>query len=481
MAGDNARQSELQPSVDDGKFREIAGGGVRNPEHDQGAIVVGGDPCAAMGVGGLQDLLGNQAGGVFLRQAGKKRAQTLRAEFLKRGIFRFENTVGSENNNVTRLQFDGGLVVLGVGNQAERDALEADDLHLTVTDQEGVGAASVGQGELARRGVKDCEQHGNESRFEPRAEQALIQKGEHASRFAGVLGDKFPDRADRQGAVKSCGGAFAGNIAEREAQAALSVGKEVIKISAEVASRDVGSREIETGHFAGAGGKELALDFPGAVHFVPEPPFTLPRLFVEARVLERDGNVRAQGDEHTLVLCSEGVRDGAFQIENADEPVLQEKRNNEFGASFHAAFAANVAGIIGDVIDAEDAALAGSSPGEALMKRELRASRDGILVAHGKSTLEELSLFIPEHDAEDVIIDDFLDALGHAAQEFFAVQNGGELAAHLVEEQEGLGLFRMRGEKTLRHRIGIAEKGKSSKFRDVFHDLSRSENIPCLM
>src|SRR6266850_1286623 len=476
MAGDNARQSELQPSVDDGKFREIAGGGVRNPEHDQGAIVVGGDPCAAMGVGGLQDLLGNQAGGVFLRQAGKKRAQTLRAEFLKRGIFRFENTVGSENNNVTRLQFDGGLVVLGVGNQAERDALEADDLHLTVTDQQGVGAASVGQGELARRGVKDCEQHGNESRFEPRAEQALIQKGEHASRFAGVLGDKFPHRANRQGAVESCGGAFAGNIAEGEAQTAFSVGKEIIKISAEVSSRDVGSREIETGHFAGAGRQELALNFPRAVHFVPEATFTLPRIFVEARVFECDSNVRAQRHEHAFMLRREGVRNSALEIQNADQPVLQEKRNNEFRARFYAALAANVAGIFGDVIDAEDAALAGSSSGQALMKRELHASLDGILVAHGKSTFEELRLFVPEHHAEDMVVDDFLDALGDAAQEFFAVENRGELAAHLVEEQEGLGLFRMRGEKALRYRIGAAEMGKSSEFRNVFHDLRRPQN-----
>jgi len=39
----------------------------------------------------------------------------------------------------------------------------------------------------------------------------------------------------------------------------------------------------------------------------------------------------------------------------------------------------------------------------------------------------------------------------------------------------------MRGEKALRHRIGVAEEGKSSEFRDVFHDLGRSENIPYLM
>src|SRR5882672_2700234 len=180
------------------------------------------------------------------------------------------------------------------------------------------------------------------------------------------------------------------------------------------------------------------------------------------------------------MLRREGVRNGALEIQNADEPVLQEKRNNEFGARFYAALAANVAGIVGDVIDAEDAALAGSSSGQALMKRELHASLDGILVAHGKSTFEELRLFVPEHHAEDMVVDDFLDALGDAAQEFFAVENRGELAAHLVEEQQGLSLFRMRGEKTLRHRIGIAEQSESTELRNVFHDLRRSENIPLL-
>ena len=89
-------------SVDDGKFREVAGRSIRDPEHDQGAIVMGSDPCTAMCVGGLLDFFGNQAGGVFLREAGKKRAQTLLAEFLERGIFRFENTVGGEENNITR-------------------------------------------------------------------------------------------------------------------------------------------------------------------------------------------------------------------------------------------------------------------------------------------------------------------------------------------------------------------------------------------
>ena len=61
----------------------------------------------------------------------------------------------------------------------------------------------------------------------------------------------------------------------REAQAALSVGEEIVEISAKVSSRDVGSREIESGHFAGPGGKELSLDFPGAVHLVPEPTLAL--------------------------------------------------------------------------------------------------------------------------------------------------------------------------------------------------------------
>src|SRR2546423_3695941 len=121
---------------------------------------------------------------ISLRNSGKKSPQTFRAELFQGGILRFEDAIRSEKNNVTRLQVDGRLIVLGIGNEAERHAFQVNRPHLTIADQEGIRSASVGEREFPSRCVVNCEQHGDESRIKPRAEQPLIQKSEHASRPA---------------------------------------------------------------------------------------------------------------------------------------------------------------------------------------------------------------------------------------------------------------------------------------------------------
>jgi len=95
------------------------------------------------------------------------------------------------------------------------------------------------------------------------------------------------------------------------------------------------------------------------------------------------------------------------------------------------------------------------------MERKLEANGDGILIAHGKNAFQKLRLFVPEHDAEDVVVDHFLDAFGNAVEKFFAFQDGGELAAHLVEKHQRLRLLRMREKEALRYGIGITQKGET--------------------
>src|SRR5258708_7815162 len=114
------------------------------------------------------------------------------------------------------------------------------------------------------------------------------------------------------------------------------------------------------------------------------------------------------------------MRHRAFQIENPDEAVLHEQGHNEFGTRFHAGLTADVTRIFGDVIDPQDAALSCGSACEAPVKREAKARCNRIRGAHGESALQQLRLFIPEHDAEDVIVHNFFDALGDAAKELFA-------------------------------------------------------------
>src|SRR2546429_4944336 len=50
----------------------------------------------------------------------------------------FQDAIRSEKNDVSRIQADGGLIVLGIGNKAERHALQGDGPHLTIADQQGI-------------------------------------------------------------------------------------------------------------------------------------------------------------------------------------------------------------------------------------------------------------------------------------------------------------------------------------------------------
>src|SRR4029077_9190633 len=123
-----------------------------------------------------------------------------------------------------------------------------------------------------------------ESRIKARGEQPLIEKSKHGSRLTGVIHDDLPNGADRQRAVQRGRRAFARNIAQRETETANAVRKKIVEISAQRPRGDVSGREVEAGHFPGAAGQKLALNFPRRVEVVPKLPFALAGFFVEPGV-----------------------------------------------------------------------------------------------------------------------------------------------------------------------------------------------------
>src|SRR5713226_6851450 len=147
----------------------------------------------------------------------------------------------------------------------------------------------------------------------------------------------------------------------------------------------------------------------------------------------------------------------ALEIENSDEAVAQKKRHDEFGTRLHAGLTVDVARILRNVIDPEAAALTRGRSGEPLVQGDAQARGNGIAAAHGEYAFQMLGLLVPEHDAENVILDDFLDALRDAAEELFAVKDRCDLAADFVEQSESLGLFRVRKEQALGNGIGVTQ------------------------
>src|SRR5260370_21349180 len=191
-----------------------------------------------------------------------------------------------------------------------------------------------------------------------------------------MVDDDFANRADRQGTIQRRGGAFAGNIAQRDSQASVTVGEESVKVSTQFTRRNITSSQIEARHFARAGGKKLTLNLSRGIEIAAQPALVLARFFIEPRVLECDGDIGTKRGKHALMFRGESVRVRAFQIENTDETVLDETRHNKFRTRFHPGFAPDVPGIVGDVVDAEDAAFSRSRTRYALVKRHSAAHQD---------------------------------------------------------------------------------------------------------
>src|SRR5690242_8325634 len=104
-------------------------------------------------------------------------------------------------------------------------------------------------------------------------------------------------------------------------------------------------------------------------------------------------------------------------------------------------------------MDAQNAALTRSRARQTLMKRKPRTRGNGVVAAHGEDGFEELALLVPEHDGEHVVVHNFLGARGDAPEEFFAVENGSQLAADFVKERKRLGLLRVGDKQALRNRV----------------------------
>ena len=111
-------------------------------------------------------------------------------------------------------------------------------------------------------------------------------------------------------------------------------------------------------------------------------------------------------------------------------------------------------------MDAQNAALARSRARKTLVKWEPRARGNGIVTAHGEDRFQKLGLLVPQHDAEHVVVHNFLGARGDAPEKLFAVENGSQLAADFVKERQCLGLLRVGDKQALRNRVRITQQSK---------------------
>src|SRR5271156_1667060 len=98
------------------------------------------------------------------------------------------------------------------------------------------------------------------------------------------------------------------------------------------------------------------------------------------------------------------------------------------------------------------------------MEAQRQTRGDGLFVAKRENGLQELGIFVPDHDVEDVVVDEALDAFGDGAQQDGVTDQWRKVAADFLEEREGFGLFVGGGEETGRKRVRVAERAEKFAF-----------------
>ncbi len=206
--------------------------------------------------------------------------------------------------------------------------------------------------------------------------------------------------------------------------------------------RPVGERHLQPRQPGRGLGQQLLLDLPRGGQVLGHAPLVLLQPAVEAGVLQRDGQRGGEGGDGVLVLRGEGVVAGALQVQDAHQPVLDEHRHRQLRAH----------GLVKHALDVARVELHVGHPQGLAQRRggaaDPFAQGEGGDRAHARSVavdgelgLEQLALVVPQHDGEDVVVDEPLDPLRHPLEQLAAVQDRGELAAQLVQQRQGLGLL----------------------------------------
>src|SRR5262249_43564190 len=170
---------------------------------------------------------------------------------------------------------------------------------------------------------------------------------------------------------------------------------------------------------------DLVADLDQRPHLTRAPA----QFVVYAGVFERDREVTAEHVECPLVIASEIVRLRAFDRQHADDPVLARER--KWDGDFRKRQAPSLyldrqgAGIERHVADVNRAAFAPGRRGDAPVEGDdlVRGHVFGV-VADGLLPRQTAPRFIDQKEVEELVVNHFPDAMGHAIDQLVEVENG---------------------------------------------------------
>src|ERR1700751_901 len=138
------------------------------------------------------------------------------------------------------------------------------------------------------------------------------------------------------------------------------------------------------------------------------------------------------------MLFAKRVELRAFQIEDTDDFALVLHGEREFRARFRIHH--QIARIDRNIRNEHRLAQGCGGADDAFASGHAKFSLRALAMLYVETMAKDFLLFVVEHDAENLIVDDAFDLLGGAAQKLFDIKNGAHFAADFVEQEQRVGL-----------------------------------------
>ncbi len=163
----------------------------------------------------------------------------------------------------------------------------------------------------------------------------------------------------------------------------------------------------------------------------------------QPRVLDRDGDVRAELPQQRLVGLGELPRRVAEQVQRADDASLAAERHDELrprsGHRLH------VPRIGVDVVDENRLAFGDGGADQPVPDLQPQPPHDIVRIADGVGDRQLLAARIEQVDGERLELGDARDELRNLVQQLVEIEDGGDLAPQLEERDDELADVRRSG------------------------------------
>ena len=146
-------------------------------------------------------------------------------------------------------------------------------------------------------------------------------------------------------------------------------------------------------------------------------------LLVEAGIFDGDGDLCGEGGEGAFMALVEVVGLDVFQIEDADDAVFVEERDDHFRTRF--SIDHEVAGVFGDVGDVDQSPLSDGCADQAGVDGEPARGHAGVAEAPGVASDEAVAGRVDQHDGKHLIVDEAAEELADALKELVKIEDGG--------------------------------------------------------